>query len=48
RLLANLKGNSRSIEIVREYSLWNRWPWLALLISLFCLEWYFRRRWDLV
>ncbi len=48
RLLATLKGSGRNIEIVREYTLWNKWPWLALLISLFCLEWYYRRKWDLV
>jgi len=32
----------------REEPLWNHWLWIALLITLHCLEWYWRRRRDLV
>jgi len=47
-LLKKLPVKPRKVDIVREYSLWNKWPWLAGLILLFSLEWYLRRKWDLV
>jgi len=47
-LLKKLPVRPRRVDIVREYSLWNKWPWLAGLILLFSLEWYLRRKWDLV
>ncbi len=47
-LLKRLPTTPRQIDIVREYWLWNKWPWLAALILLFSLEWYLRRKWELV
>ena len=43
-----LKNEPRVLETVAEYPIWNRWHWLIPLLLLYCLEWYFRRRWDLV
>lgn len=48
KALSELPGRERLIESVREEPLWNRWWWLAILIALFTLEWYLRRRHDLV
>lgn len=48
QVLAALPGGERLIESVREEPLWNRWWWLVVLIGLFTLEWYLRRRSDLV
>jgi len=47
-LLGKLPAKNRKVEIVREYSLWNKWPWLAALILIFCMEWFLRRKWDLI
>jgi hypothetical protein len=43
-----LKKEPRVLETVAEYPIWNRWHWLIPLLLLYCLEWYFRRKWDLV
>ena len=43
-----LKKEPRVLETVAEYPIWNRWHWLLPLLALYCLEWYFRRKWDLV
>ncbi|MBR4900738.1 MAG: VWA domain-containing protein [Victivallales bacterium] len=43
-----LKKEPRVLETVAEYPIWNRWHWLIPLMLLYCLEWYFRRKWDLV
>ena len=43
-----LKKEPRILETVAEYPIWNRWHWLIPLMLLYCLEWYFRRKWDLV
>ena len=47
-LNGRLKNEPRILETVSEYPVWNRWHWLIPLLLLYCLEWYFRRRWDLV
>lgn len=47
-LFEGLAAPERRLETVRETSLWDRWLWLAPLMALFCLEWYWRRRWELV
>lgn len=47
-LSGKLKKEPRVLETVVEYPIWNRWHWLIPLLLLYCLEWYFRRRWDLV
>ena len=43
-----IKAKPKKIEIVDEYPIWNRWWWLVLLVTLFSLEWYWRRTLDLV
>lgn len=47
-LLAALRPEPRQLETVSEKPLWNHWLGLAALMTLFCLEWWLRRRWDLV
>lgn len=38
----------RRKEILEEATQWDSWFWLIPLMALFCVEWYARRRWDLV
>lgn len=47
-LLKALQPEPRKLETVSEKPLWNHWLGLAVLMTLFCLEWWLRRRWDLV
>lgn len=47
-LLAGLTIPERRKERVSEATQWDSWWWLVPLMALFCLEWYFRRHWDLV
>ncbi|NMA46187.1 MAG: hypothetical protein GX945_06455 [Lentisphaerae bacterium] len=47
-LLAKLDRTPREIESASEYPIWNHWLALAALITLFCLEWWLRRRADMV
>lgn len=47
-ILDKLDRSPRSIESIREYPIWNHWLGLALLIALFCLEWWLRRKADMV
>jgi hypothetical protein len=47
-LLAELDPSPRQIENINEYPLWNHWLLLSALITLFCLEWWLRRRADMV
>lgn len=47
-LLDKLKLTPATVETVTEKPIWNKWPLLAVLLVLFCLEWWLRRRWDLV
>ena len=47
-LLDGIKVPIHEKEMVTEETLWDSWWWLAPLMVLFCAEWYFRRRWDLV
>lgn len=47
-LLAKLDHSPREIESSTEYPIWNHWLALAALIALFCLEWWLRRRADMV
>ncbi len=35
-------------QVTLEYVLWNKIYWLILLIALFSLEWFFRKRWSLL
>ena len=46
--LADLKLEPRQYQTTIERPIWNQWPWLAALLCLFCLEWWLRRRWELV
>lgn len=47
-LFTSLSLEPRTLETVREKPLWNHWLGLAVLMTLFCLEWWLRRKWDLV
>ena len=47
-IFTDMPYETRELEIVREYPLWNRYWWLLVLISLFTAEWWWRRRLDLV
>ncbi len=46
--LDSLDDEGRIVETVRQTPLWTSPWWLALLISLFSFEWWWRRRLDLV
>ena len=48
KLLEGLNLEEHSVEIINERPIWNHWAGLAILMLLFCLEWWLRRRWDLV
>ena len=47
-IFADMPYETRDLESVREYPLWNRYWWLLVLIFLFTAEWWWRRRLDLV
>ncbi|MCK5805010.1 MAG: hypothetical protein KAI66_19400, partial [Lentisphaeria bacterium] len=47
-LLKDIPHNVREITNTREYPVWNRWPWLLIIIALFSAEWYWRRKLDMV
>ena len=47
-LLEGLELAPRAIEIVQTRPIWNHWLGLALLLALYCLEWWLRRHWELV
>jgi len=38
----------RETQEIKEYPIWNRWVWVLALTALFCAEWWWRRRLDLV
>ena len=46
--LDELPNRIREIEISDETSLWDRFPWFAALVILFSVEWWLRRKHDLV
>lgn len=48
QLLNSIVLEEHTIEITSEHPFWNHWAGLAILMFLFCLEWWLRRRWDLV
>ena len=48
RLLEGLDLKEHTVELTSERPIWNHWAGLAVLMFLFCLEWWLRRRWDLV
>ncbi|MBR4221130.1 MAG: hypothetical protein IKR81_08255, partial [Victivallales bacterium] len=47
-LLDNLVLTPRTLEIVSVRPIWNHWLGLAILMALYCLEWWLRRKWELV
>ena len=40
--------SDREFTQVLEHSVWDRWWWIGVLVILFCLEWWWRRKLDLV
>lgn len=48
QMFAGIAVPERRVEVIREESQWDSWWWLLPLMGLFCLEWYWRRRWELV
>jgi hypothetical protein len=48
QLARDIVRTPRQALLTREYPIWNRAIWLVLLIALFSLEWWWRRRLDLV
>ncbi|MBQ7649568.1 MAG: hypothetical protein IJS15_01330, partial [Victivallales bacterium] len=48
KLLEGLDLEEHTVEVTSERPIWNHWAGLAMLMFLFCLEWWLRRRWDLV
>ncbi len=47
-LLDNLILTPRTLEVVNVRPIWNHWLGLAFLMTLYCLEWWLRRKWELV
>ncbi|MBQ9367938.1 MAG: hypothetical protein IJT83_09175 [Victivallales bacterium] len=47
-LLDNLVLTPRTLEIVSVRPIWNHWLGLTILMALYCLEWWLRRKWDMV
>lgn len=41
-------GRRVPVETLPPVPLWNRWPALALVLALFCGEWWLRKRWGMV
>ena len=48
KLLEGLALTPRILEIVSVRPIWNHWLGLAILMALYCLEWWLRRKWELV
>ena len=48
KLLRGIPYHPRQVKEITEKPLWNRYWWLMVLITLFSLEWWWRRRLDLV
>ena len=50
RILDRLGEQANELEMTLQVarSLWDRWPWLALVLSLASTEWFLRRRWGMV
>ncbi|NLF17113.1 MAG: hypothetical protein GX595_07635 [Lentisphaerae bacterium] len=47
-LLKDLPHTTQEFTQVIEHSIWDRWWWIGVLIALFCAEWWWRRKLDLV
>ena len=48
QLLESLQLTPRTLEIVSVRPIWNHWLGLSVLMALFCLEWWLRRKWNMV
>ena len=48
RLCKELPHETREFTRTLEVSIWDRWWWIGVLIALFSLEWWWRRKLDLV
>ena len=48
KLLDGLVLTPRTLEITSVRPIWNHWLGLAVLMALYCLEWWLRRKWELV
>ncbi|MBN2451750.1 MAG: hypothetical protein JXR77_15285 [Lentisphaeria bacterium] len=48
RILRELPHSTQEFTRTLETSVWNRWWWIGVLIGLFCVEWWWRRKLDLV
>jgi uncharacterized membrane protein len=46
--LDEIPYSPREFSTARERKIWDRWWWLCILIGLFCGEWWWRRKLDLV
>jgi prepilin-type processing-associated H-X9-DG protein len=49
-LLEEIKAGSKSLEIETQSkeTLWDRWPFFLVFVSILALEWVLRKRWGLV
>lgn len=47
-LLKEIPCQTQEFSQVLEHSVWDRWWWIGVLVVLFCGEWWWRRKLDLV
>jgi uncharacterized membrane protein len=47
-LLKDIPYRTQEFTEVIEHSVWDRWWWIGVLVALFCVEWWWRRKLDLV
>jgi len=47
-LLKDIPYKTQEFTQVLEHSVWDRWWWIGVLVTLFCVEWWWRRKLDLV
>ena len=47
-LFKDIPYHTQEFTQVIEHSVWDRWWWIGVLVTLFCAEWWWRRKLDLV
>ena len=47
-VLKDIPYTTQEFTQVLEHSVWDRWWWIGILVTLFCAEWWWRRKLDLV
>ena len=48
RMFQDLPHETQAFTRTSEVSIWDRWWWIGVILTLFCSEWWWRRKLDLV